>query len=574
MAGTQNVPLDVRLAVDTPEGLIPYAINNANASYLFAGRFQTEDASDADLSAYLNLSRGYTAGSSISGEFKVGGKYRDKSRDRDRSEVLAPYAIGGSAGFIRQADGTIVPKDFSTTMFGTLQRDGNLILAPNFFADTPRTEDLYGGRFTLNPVLERDAVREWWEYNRNGTDETGRNDEYRTNDEASIFFYDIAERVTAGYAMHTLNVANRVTWIAGLRMERENNDYLSRYATEELSGFPTPTARPGVIRDTTSSFSETVWLPNTQLLVRATDWLNVRLAAYRALARPNFNQRLATVSFRQSGSFFPGNSVTLGNPNLRAAKAWNYEINTSFYGRRIGLFSVSAFYKDISDYYQLIDGLPFNGNQVFETYGLDYRRPEGDRTVFELTAPFNSSSPTTVRGIEIEHQMTFGFLPRPFSGLVLAYNGTFVRTRTVVPATLTEETFITRPPFPPIRQVNLIPTESNQKLQEQPNFIANVALGYDYRTFSARVSMAHQGLFYTTFGNGLLNDASQRGGFTRWDLAFKQGLGSRASLVLNVNNLTGVEETRLRYNEALDQTLINASQIYGTTVDLGVRVNL
>ena len=578
VAGTAPIPQDVRRDIDNPGGIIPYALNNFAASSLYSGRFQTEEASDADLSAYLNLSRDYTVGSAFSGQLKAGGKYRDKSRSRDRSEVLAPYAIEPFARFVRLADGSIVPKDYGSTSLGELDRDGNLILGTSFLGGTPRTEGLYGGEFNLNPILDRDAVRAFWEYDRNGfADQAGRDPEYNSNDEASIFFYDIAERVTAGYLMNTLKVGDRVTWIAGLRVEQENNDYVSRYSREELAGFPTPTARPGAIRDTTSSFSETVWLPNTHLLVRATDWLNVRLAVYRALARPDFNQRLATVATRASGSFFPGNSVTLGNPNLRAAKAWNYEINTSFYGPKIGLFSVSAFYKDISDYYQVIDGLPFNSNEVFETYGFGYRRPANVGSAqFALTAPFNSSSPTTVLGLEVEHQTNLAFLPGPFSGFVLGYNGTLIRTQTVVPSVQISEEFVQLrpPPFPPTRRTTFTPSETDQRLQEQPNFIANVSLGYDFRTFSARVSMAHQARFYTSFSDGISRDASLRGGFTRWDIALKQAIGARASLLLNVNNLTGVEETRLRYNESLDQTLLNASQIYGTTVDLGLRIDL
>ena len=576
-AGTRPVPVDVRRDTDNPAGIIPYALNNFSASYLYSGRFRTEEASDADLSAYLNLSRDYTLGPSISGEFKVGGKYRDKSRSRDRTEVLAPYYVEPFPGFVQLADGTIVPKDYATTPLGGLDRNGNLILGTSFLDDTPRSEGIYGGQYNLNPILNREAVRAFWEYDRNGfADDQGRSPEYDPNDEASIFFYDIAERVTAGYAMHTLNLGSRVTWIAGLRVEQEHNDYLSRYADDELSGFPTPTARPGVIRDTTSAFSETVWLPNTHLLVRATDWLNVRLAAYRALARPDFNQRLATVAVRQGGLFFPGNSVTLGNPNLRAAKAWNYEINTSFYGPRIGLFSVSAFYKDISDYYQTIDGLPFNGNEVFETYGFSYRRPANNTREFALTAPFNSQSPTTVLGLEVEHQTNLAFLPGVLSGFVLGYNGTIIRTRTVIPAVQREEVFVQvqPPPFPPTRQVRFIASETEQKLQEQPDFIANVSLGYDFRSFSARVSMAHQARFYTRFSDGVSRDDALRGGFTRWDLALKQAIGSRASLLLNVNNLTGVEETRLQYNAALDRTLLRNSQIYGTTIDLGLRIDL
>ncbi|MDT0630912.1 TonB-dependent receptor [Rubrivirga litoralis] len=570
IAGTQVVPKDVREG--DPEDLIPFAVNNFESAYLYGAFFQEEESSDTDLSAYLNLRRDYTFGSSIGGQIKVGGKYRDKSRTRDQSEVISPYYVEAFPGYVQLADGSVVPKDFAGTMFDGLQRSGSRIFATNFIEADRFTEDLYGSRFTLNPVLDRDAVRAWWELNQNGvSDAAGRDPEYEVNDEARIFFYDIAERVSAGYVMNTLNIGERVTWIAGLRMEHENNDYGSRYSPTQLTGFPVPSTSS--IRDTSSTFSETVWLPNTHLLIEATDFMNVRLAAYRALARPDFNQRLATVVGRQTSTFFPGNSVTLGNPNLRSARAWNYEINTSFYGPRIGLFSVSAFYKSISDYYQTINNIPYNGNEIFEEIGIDYQTPFGGNR-FVLTAPFNSPRATTVYGIEVEHQTSLGFLPGLLSGFVVSYNGTLLHSETVVPAVNIETTFIERPPFPPVPQITYTPVETDQKLQEQPDFIANVALGYDYRSFSARVSMAHQGEYFTRFGDGANRDAAARGGFTRWDLAVKQAVRPGVMLLLNVNNLTGVEETRLRINDVIGRTLLNDSQIYGTTIDFGLRVDL
>ena len=574
ISGMNNVPRDVREG--DPEDLIPFALNNFESAYLYGGIYSDEESSDADISAYLDLSRDYAVGSVLSGEFKFGGKYRDKSRIRDRSQVLSPYYVEAFPGFVQLADGSIVAKDFSGTMFEDIQRNGSRIFSTNFIDEDRLSQSLYSDRFSLTPLLNRDAIRAWWDLNQNGfSDEAGRNPEYENNDEADIFFYDIAERVSAGYVMNTLNIGTRVTWLAGLRMEYESNDYVSRYSPTQLTGFPVPTS--SAIRDTSSTFSEAVWLPNMHLVVRPTSFMSVRLAAYRALARPNFNQRLATVVGRQSSAFFPGNSVTLGNPNLRSAKAWNYEVNTSFYGRKLGLFSVSGFYKRISDYYQRINNLPYNGNEIFEDIGIDYETPFGGSR-FTLDAPFNSPHPTDVYGIELEHQLNFAYLPGPLSGLVLSYNGTLLRSQTVVPSVQIETTFIEQPPFPPIPQVTYQPTETDQKLQEQPDFIANVALGYDFRAFSARVSMAHQSEYFTRFGTGALagagSDAAARGGFTRWDLSFKQGIGSRVVAVFNVNNLTGVEDTRLIINQQLGRTLINDSEIYGTTFDLGLRLTL
>ena len=571
ISGMAPVPVDVRRG--QPEGIIPYAVNNFERAYLYSAFSRNEDAYDEDLAAYLDLEREYTLGSTLRGAFKVGGKLRSKSRGRNRTEIFSPYYNEPFPRFVQTADGAIVPKDFSGSAFEDLVLFNNrLILATNFLGDEVRTEDLFG-RFTLSPVLDRDLVREWYELNINGfTDEAGRNAEYEENLEPAVDYYDITERVSAAYAMNTFDLGRRATLIAGVRVEREDNDSASRFAPTGLQGVPVPT---GAIRDTTSAFEQTVWLPNAQLALRPTDWLTVRAAAYRALARPDFNNRLANAVARNNGFFFPGNSITLGNPNLRTATAWNYELSTSFFGPRLGLFSVSGFYKEIDDYFQVINGLSYTGNAVFDSLGIDYRTPYGDNVRFQLRVPFNLDETTTVYGVEVEHQTNLSWLRGPLSGVVLGYNFSVVRSSTYVPRVRVETTFIERPPFPPIAQVSYVPYEQEQKLQEQPDFFANVSLGYDFRAFSARLSVFHQDRYNTSFaGNERTGFDNLRSGYTRVDLAFKQAVGDRVRLLLNVNNLTGVEESALRYSSFLDRTLVNDSEIYGTTVDFGFRLDL
>lgn len=571
ISGMAPVPVDVRRG--QPEGIIPYALNNFERAYLYSAFSRNEDAYDEDLAAYLDLEREYTLGATLRGAFKVGGKLRSKSRGRNRTEIFSPYYNEPFPRFVQTADGAIVPKDFSGTAFEDLVLFNNrLILATNFLGDEVRTEDLFG-RFTLSPVLDRDLVRAWYELNINGfTDEAGRNAEYEENLEPAVDYYDITERVSAAYAMNTFDLGRRATLITGVRVEREDNDYASRFAPTGLQGVPVPT---GAIRDTTSAFEQTVWLPNAQLALRPTDWLTVRAAAYRALARPDFNNRLANAVARNNGFFFPGNSITLGNPNLRTATAWNYELSTSFFGPRLGLFSVSGFYKEIDDYFQVINGLSYTGNAVFDSLGIDYRSPYGDNVRYQLRVPFNLDETTTVYGLEVEHQTNLSWLRGPLSGVVLGYNFSVVRSSTYVPRVRVETTYIERPPFPPIAQVSYVPYEQEQKLQEQPDFFANVSLGYDFRAFSARLSVFHQDRYNTSFaGNERTGFDNLRSGYTRVDLAFKQAVGERVRLLLNVNNLTGVEESALRYSSFLDRTFVNDSEIYGTTVDFGFRLDL
>ena len=561
-------PADRGVYTGPIEDVIGLAINNAALTYLYTGVFSDEDASDGDLGAYLDARRSYSFGSVVSGTVQFGGKVRSKNRQRNRSQVLSPYYVEAFPSFVELEDGTVVPKDFAGTYFDGLQRQGSRILLTNFLADDP-ARDLYG-RYPLFGLVDQDALRAWWDLNQSGfSDAAGQNPEYEVNREADAQFYDIDERVQAGYVMNTLNLGRRVTWIAGVRVEREDNDYLSRFTAGVLSGFPVPS---GSIRDTTTTFEETIWLPNTNLIVRATDFLSVRLAAYRALARPDFNRRLANIVARNAGTFFPGNSLTVGNPQLRAAKAWNYEANVSFFGSRLGLFSVSAFYKDIEENQQVLPGLPFNSSEALDRFGFAIESPFDDEQ-FALTLPYNSTLPTEVYGLEIEHQTNLRFLPGPLAGFVLGYNLSFVRASTYVPRVRIEQVLVENPPFPPYEVPEFIFEETEAKLTDQPDFIANVSLGYDFRGFSARGSLFHQAATNTSFSSTGTSD-NVNDGFTRVDLSLRQRLGAGASLLVNVNNLTGVDESASLVNRVVDVTRLRNGELYGTTVDFGLRVDL
>ncbi len=62
--------------------------------------------------------------------------------------------------------------------------------------------------------------------------------------------------------------------------------------------------------------------------------------------------------------------------------------------------------------------------------------------------------------------------------------------------------------------------------------------------------------------------------FTRWDLALRQQIRPNLYVLLNVNNLTNVEEGTLVLNRVQGWRLPNDREIYGTTVDFGLRLVL
>lgn len=567
ISGMRNIPLS--LLHGPADSLAQYAFNNFNIGFMYSAYNRKEDNLEKDKSIILNIKRDYSIDNQISGTLKFGGKYKDKTRYRSRSEVYAPYYLNGTREYLKLDDGSIVRKPW----FNEFYRTANLVWTRNFIKDPVNNiadERMVDDRFRLYPMIDRDYMRQFWERNKNGTTQTGNAPEYYPNHETDALYYDISESVFAGYLMNTLNFGQKVTLITGMRLEREDNFYKSRYSRGTLSGFP---EMKGTLRDTTATHVENIWLPNFQLAIKTTDWMNVRLAVYKALARPNFNSRLENFVARNQSTFFGNSGITLGNPDLKTAQAWNYEINTSFFSNTIGLFTVSAFYKNVKDMYQLINGVLFEkGNKIWEQLGIKYQNPiEG---TYELTYPYNSDKPTKVWGFEVEHQTNLRFLPGLLKNIVLSYNFSIVRSETYVPTSYFQFDTVAIP-TPPFRRIDrrTVLDEVKQKLSGQPEFFGNFAVGYDIDGFSGRVSFFYQGRQNNTFSNDSQSDGVIDE-FFRIDVALKQKITDNISLLLNVNNLNSINETRSRLNRIYGWDLMNASETYGLTADLGVRVDL
>jgi TonB-dependent receptor len=560
-------PMPDELWHGPPEAFIPYAYNNFSKAFLYTAFYRGEETKDDEKDAFLNLAKNYTLGNTFSGQFKLGGKYRNRSRYRDISEQYSPYYNRPFAQYIKLASGEVIDKDFTGTRFENLElSEANVVLMTNFLDPEPVNRMVYD-EYNLYPLVNRTAIREWWGLNQNGfQDSIGATPEYYPNPEAQGRFYDVTENISSAYIMNTFNYKTAITFVAGLRMEQENNDYKARYFPFAVGGYPIP---PSVIRDTSATHKETIWLPNFHLAIRPVDFLCVRFAAYRALARPDFNHRLPTYVTKAASTFLPGNNWYLGNPGLRAEKAWNYEINTSLYKSKYGLFAVSLFYKDLKDKVLYMNQLPVTRIAELERYGIDITDSPYPNSPFVFWYPFNSNKTSWVKGIEIEHQVNFNFLPGLWRNIVLNYNLTFISSQTYVPY----DDWYTEPsPIPgfPDRVIHS-PGERKAKMQDQPEFFGNCAIGYDIGGFSARLSLFHQGEFNRSFRTSDVDNIADD--FTKLDLSAKQQITSNLAILLNINNLTNVEETESLHDNLHGWQLLEDSEKYGTTVDLGLRIN-
>ncbi len=590
---------------DHPEiNIIPFANNNFSAVELDSTNYMRRENFDKEQTLQLNVSKIFNLGNFVSNEFKIGGKYKAKTRWYNTGDMVwnnyKQYPLVN-------VDGS--PIDLTGTRFEGIAHSAVPLI---WYLDQPVVSRNVMGLYHISPLINVDAMKEWWDLNKNGKAAVAQ--DWGPNGNSVLSDYYITENISSAYIMNTLDIGQMTTFIFGLRVEKESNDYKAKYSDGAVGGTGAVVTLNGQVIDTTAHYAETIWLPSAQLSVRPTDYLTVRFAAYRALARPAFDMRLPQFA---PGS---GNAVfSAGNPQLKDAKAWNFEVNTQIYSNTIGLFSVSGFYKIIDDLFHQTNNVliswpsggpntavGYKGWTTSEKAGLygrldrlldDLNMSSWEQNptfasllhtspVYSVNLAYNSPDPSYAWGIEVEHQMNFGFLPVSWlRNVVLSYNFSITRSQTnIIIGRTVEDTTYTPPSGTPgtprykPEKYNYLqnsePVLVTRNSENQPEIYGNVALGYDIGDFSARLSVYYQGRYtsqYSAFGtsDGIVDE------FTKWDLALKQQVTSNIALFLNVNNIFNKEETRSRLNNVFDWGYLpRTAELYGTSVDLAVRVLL
>jgi TonB-dependent receptor len=155
-----------------PEQLITYAENNFSNASLYWAYFRSQRNFDKERTAFLDMAKPYLFSPKISGEIKIGGKYKTKDRSNARAEDFTPYYLGRWQTHELLPDGSRRKKDFTGTYFEAWQKAGGLFIPINQFFSAPASRNVYDS-YRLNPLIDRERLRQWRELNKNGVDVTG-----------------------------------------------------------------------------------------------------------------------------------------------------------------------------------------------------------------------------------------------------------------------------------------------------------------------------------------------------------------------------------------------------------------
>ena len=217
--------------------------------------------------------------------------------------------------------------------------------------------------------------------------------------------YDLVEKVGAGYVMNTMDLASRIRLVIGLRFE---NTVLDTTVPDFGNGTGCDTS--GFCGLTSTSGSYLKALPSASVRFGLGSETDIRVAYSRGLGRPNPTDIAQAVSFTFVSPGSHNNTVSLGNPNLKAETADNVDVLIERTLKPFGMISAGYFYKNLTD--------PIVNTTFPKTFQPS---PAAPNDFYEVTQTINAGS-AWVQGFEAAYLQHFTFLPGALGGLGVSAN--------------------------------------------------------------------------------------------------------------------------------------------------------
>jgi TonB-dependent receptor len=277
--------------------------------------------------------------------------------------------------------------------------------------------------------------------------------------------WDTHERVIAGYLMDSIQF-KRFRLQGGLRIESTSENFRANEVSLNNGAYVATTPVTG-----TSSYVNL--LPSVQAQVLLEKNTNLRLAYFRAIARPNFTDIVPAIQADPNTS---PKSLQVGNPSLKPTTANNYDILVEHYFQPLGILQAGFFYKALS-------------NPIYSTVSFV---PATDPNFPGYLRQQSINGPSAhITGIEAAWQQRLSFLPGMLSGLGVSANYSYTTSRVTFPAGFSST-------VPGTSRID------HPALQRQAPNTWNLGLTYDRSRFSMRFAVSHNDA--NIFAYGYIHD--------------------------------------------------------------------
>lgn len=502
------------------------------------------------------------------GYVKVGGKWKGLTRWNDENDHgVNGLQYGNGSG----PNPTLADLDLAYPDWGikNLVRQNGVLPITAFLTDYTR-DNFLNGEYPLGFVANRDMLKQAADY----LSTTSRWLTYAVNSRGRD--YDGHEEYQALYAMAEFNfMDNLISFTPGVRWEKDYSKYHGqRYREVTINNTAAAPADLGLVE---SVRQNEFLLPMIHLKVQPTDWLKIRLARTETLTRPDYMQYTPISSINSYASY-----VRAANTSLKPAHSTNWDASLSIFENNIGLLTVAGFYKTIKDLIfqvtinyrsgiTLPDGLLLpdgtdkylNDDGTYASNWLKNASPQIDTYI-------NNEEPAIYKGVEIDWQTHFWYLPSVFSGLILNVNYTYITSDIGKKIYYVINGPIIPGSRPPRYSQILTDSLRHSRMPDQPTHIANVTIGYDLGGFSARLSYLYQTDKTAFISTQPILD-QYTGPYSRLDLTLQQKINDNFQVFANFNNLNNTRDISYRGNTLINPTYM---EYYGFTTDVGIRYKL
>ncbi|SUZ54910.1 uncharacterized protein METZ01_LOCUS7764 [marine metagenome] len=563
-----------------------FLVNDKSGAFYDRYDYNEYFTDESESSSGANLQFDFNLKNKVSGKIKMGIKVRNKKRTHDRDSEYSAFTY---VAIQDKRDSTIKSFDW----LDEYADPGDWYITYRAFWDPDYDAgNFLNGDYEIGPAADLDkmnALFHWYRNDAHFTDASYHEEimhhYHKTN--SMIFDYSGKENYDGKYIMADMNIGSKLNLLTGIRWEDNITTYRSFKGMQNtLPHYNAAGSDTVSIHTRENSYS----LPSLFLKYEPNNWLILRYASTKTLTRPDYADIIPLYNFLGLGG-----EVLYRNRFLEPGVSKNQDYVVAFNSKKLGLLSLSYFTKNI-------DGMVYSSGKRYIVEGTAdslYGLPHYTDKKFIVDYKLNNPYAVKLEGFEIDYQTRFWYLPGMLSGLVFNANYTRSLSEVKYPRTTIDYQITWVPSFQ-IVTVNL-DSFYVDRLIDQPNDIFNYSLGYDYRGFSARVSMLYMSdVFKTTNFWPELRETTDS--YRRYDLSMKQKLPVKGlEIYLNISNLTeAIDVTRLRgYNQSdpnFDHALLDKisapdditiderldmiptdsrakklEEHYGKTIDLGFR---
>lgn len=347
--------------------------------------------------------------------------------------------------------------------------------------------------------------------------------------------YNIREQITAGYLRFDQKLGKRLEATAGLRVERTDL---------KTNGFnvTVPDEGDATIAPTgTYKHHYTDLLPSLLLKYKFCTDGNLRASVTKTISRPKYSALIANKCFNTADY-----TATIGDPNTKPAKAFNFDLSADYYFKSVGMVSVGMFYKNIKNV-----NIEWSSNKYLGSdLGLT---GELAQECWKVTQNINAYDARVI-GVEAAYQRDFSFIAPTLKcvGFYATYTYTHSTTRNFNERLNVQES-------------------DNVKVAGSPEHTANASLFFEKWGANIRLSYNFASSFIDEMSTSRqLDRYYDKVNYLDLNASYTWGKKTKFTVYANANNLLNQP---LRYYQGEKNRTMQV-EYYGVKVNAGFKINL